>query len=136
MSKLIKIIALLVFLFGVLSVANAFYPGTFEKIKSVITKKPVTEEKTNEEYVNEVLGKTTQNQVKDLEEKVLDEVSKLPSAVASQPLVQDITQRVNQEVEKRIVEIQEIPGQVTEKAKEEVRKQIYQEICKGWLKGD
>jgi len=141
MKKIIRAAAAILFFLGIVSAANAFFPGTTEKLKElaqkVFLKKPAPEELAAEEArVKNILGRLTSRQTEEgtVSQEVVEGIKQLPQKILSQEVVQEITAEVNQLINQKVEETKKLPQKGMEKTKEEIRRQMYQEICEDWLK--
>jgi hypothetical protein len=144
MKKIKKIIALIIFLLGTVAVANAFYPGADEKLKDLFLKPflKTEEQGENKEKQTEtnILGEETQKEFENFQEEAVGQLKDLPNKILSQETVTELKETVNQVIIEKVVEkveeSKDIPQKGVDQVKEEIRKQLYQEICGEWLKED
>ncbi|PIS08856.1 hypothetical protein COT75_04600 [Candidatus Beckwithbacteria bacterium CG10_big_fil_rev_8_21_14_0_10_34_10] len=147
MKLIKKIIAFLIFLFGSVAVVHAFNPEIDKKLKDFVYKNILKKERVEEVVVDEglkkvtlgvddVLGTSTGEDLESFQEKAVEEVKNIPQKIMSQEVVKEFTTKVNQIVVEQVEANKDLPKEQIEKAKSEVRSQIYQEICGEWLKND
>jgi hypothetical protein len=135
-KKLSKIIAVVIFILGSASVANAVFPGTTEQLKNIVeeqffTKPPEESLQTTSESIDQVLGTLTENGEDGGESagEVIDQLKKVPKKIISEEIINEVTTEVNKVVIEKVSETKEIPAQEVDKVKKEIKKQIYQQFC-------
>ncbi|HUV46999.1 MAG TPA: hypothetical protein VMW29_02585 [Candidatus Bathyarchaeia archaeon] len=129
-----KALAILILLLGAVVLAGSFDPRVNDKIRQVSQKLFVRSGSEDKNEKKDILGEATQGEVKILEGEITDQIKDFSAKIISQETITEATEKVNQIIGEKIEESKDLPQKGIEKVKEEVRKQMYREICEQWLK--
>jgi len=136
MRKIKKALALLILLLGTVVLAGSFDPRINDKIREVSQKLFVRSGSEDKNEKKDILGETTQGEVRILEGEITDQIKDFSAKIISQETITEATEKVNQIIGEKIEQSKELPQKGIEKVREEIRKQMYREICEQWLKED
>lgn len=81
-----------------------------------------------------VLGESKEDFPKLPSEQISDQIKDISAKIISPEMINEATEKVNQILGEKIAAGKELPEKGMEMAKEEIRKQLYREICGEWLK--
>jgi len=141
MKKVKKFLSFLVFLAGLIAIANVFYPQIGRKIKAfwqnpLIEKQLRKTAKKSEQFLTDIL--TSKPGVGDSQGEVAGQfttsLDSFPEEISKEKLIEEVKTKINQLVSNKVEEVKEVPEKQLEEIKKEVKKQIYQEVCQQWLK--
>ena len=125
MNKIKKSLSLLIFLLGIGMFAYFVWPRLKDK--------PANEKVNN--IIANILGeKVTQEKEANQDSDILGQAKDFTTNITSEEFIQETTQKINQIVEEKVTELKEVPQKQLETYKKEVKKDIYDNICQGWLK--
>jgi predicted PurR-regulated permease PerM len=134
-----RTIAILIFLGGGLAVASIYYPQIGKKAVELYAALPIKKQtdqlvqKTNE-ITDNILGEQEVGASQTPEQKVVSQIRGVSTQIIQQPEVQEITRTVNEIVNRKVEETKTMTNEQIESVKQDVRKQVYEEVCKQWLK--
>lgn len=129
-----KIITLTIFSIGGFSFANIFYPEIGNKAKSFFSKPPLEKVSSQTEKLwQDVLGEEIKKEGEISQGEIVEQLKELPDKVSQQEIVEEVTQKVNQIIIEKVEEVKGLSEKQMEELKEDVRKQIHQEVCQEWL---
>ena len=134
MKKIKRVLAILILILGLVVLAASFDSRVNDKIREISQKFFGKSNIENEK--KDVLGEAGQAEVKILEGEISEQIKDFSAKVVSQETITEATEKVNQIIGEKIEQSSKLPQKGIEKVKEEVRKEMYREICEQWLKED
>jgi len=129
---------IIVFFFGSIILGRLFFPKLMQDyVISPIEKVPVlgqvlgiTWDKSDE--IMPILTQKTVHLADQVESSDLGINEAIENAASDQDLSQSIKNTINKVIQERVVQLKDLPAQTTQKAQEEIRREIYKQICSGW----
>lgn len=131
-------LSILVFVAGTIIAASLFYPPVGQAVAQLITRLPFKKQAMQvvqqaNTWTDKILGEN-ENKPRTAEQQIMSQIQGVSVQIMQQPEVQEMQKTINTYVDKRVEEVKDLTGDQIEKAKKDVRKQIYQEVCDQWLK--
>lgn len=119
-------------------VVRAKYPDLWNRLVKSSLQNPLIEEISHKtaKQVNSV-GEVLSQQIEDTNEQISEKNVDIPGLIenisGNSTLIKETRAEVEKVVTQKIEKVQELPDTAAKEVKKKVKKELYQEICQGWL---